>query len=338
MRGILVEHSRSGELRPVRRDGCRVLIVDDDALARGRMAALLGRAQYRVEQAASAEEALRVLHAVDCHIVLTDWQMPGMDGLTLCRTVRFTQTEGYTYLLMLTIRNSKDDLLASLAAGVDDFLAKGTSSLEILARLDVGRRIVSVERALRNVCANHGGLTDPVTGAMNSRHFVREVTRELARARRYRRPLAILRAEVAQFAPTVERYGYQAGVDMLTGFVERIGGCIRKSSDWIARLDGADFAIVLPETASAGAGRVMQKFEAILSSEPLLTSSGQPIELRADMTMFAVDAQHRAQSARRLEELIRTADRGSSGGRRGPGSREAEKLSFGETYRVRRLN
>ena len=75
------------------------------------MAALLAPAHYQVEQAASAEEALRVLHAMDCHIVLTDWQMPGMDGLTLCRTVRFTQTQGYIYMLMLTVRKSKGDLL-----------------------------------------------------------------------------------------------------------------------------------------------------------------------------------------------------------------------------------
>lgn len=306
-----MEDSRSGAFKPPGLDGCRVLIVDDDALARARIAALLAPAHYRVEQAANAEEALRVLHQMDCHIILTDWQMPGMDGLTLCRTVRFTQAPGYIYVLMHTVRKSKGDLLASLAAGVDDFLVKGTSSLEILARLEVGRRIVSVERALRKACADGGGFADALTGAMNSRHFVKELTRELERARRYRRPLGILRAQVEHFSAIVERYGYQVGVELLTAFVDRIAGSIRTSSDWVARLDGADFAIVLPETNALGASRVMHKLEAVLGCEPAATSAG-PLGLRADMTMITVDAHHRARSAQRLEELIRIAARGFS--------------------------
>lgn len=306
-----MEDSRSSAFKPAGLDACRVLIVDDDALARAQIAALLAPAHYRVEQAASAEEALRVLHAVDCHIVLTDWQMPGMDGLTLCRTVRFTHTQGYIYMLMLTVRKSKSDLLASLAAGVDDFLVKGTSSLEILARLEVGRRIVSVERALRRICADGGGFADPLTAAMNSRHFAKELTRELERARRYRRPLAIVRAQLEHFAAIVERHGYQVGVEMLTGFVDRIAGSIRTSSDWVARLDGPDFAIVLPETNALGASRVMHKLEAVLGCEPVVTSAG-PLELRADMTLITVDAHHRARSAQRLEELISVAAGGSS--------------------------
>jgi PleD family two-component response regulator len=120
---------------------CRVLIVDDDELIVSRVATLLERSGYQVCVARSGEEAMRVLDATSCQIVITDWHMPDMDGLDLCRNIRSRADKAYIYVLMLTVRNGRGDILAGLSAGADDYVMKGATAEEILARLEVGRRI-----------------------------------------------------------------------------------------------------------------------------------------------------------------------------------------------------
>ena len=90
---------------------CRVLIVDDDDIVRAYLSAVLKKASYDVQTAASAEEALRILDTSQFQIVVTDWQMPGMDGLELCRKVRLKQVDGYVYVMMLTVRESKAEIM-----------------------------------------------------------------------------------------------------------------------------------------------------------------------------------------------------------------------------------
>jgi DNA-binding response OmpR family regulator len=121
---------------------CRVLVVDDDEIVQAQLANLLKRADYDVQVAASGDEALRLLRSVHCPIVLTDWQMPGMDGLELCRRIRDESPEEYVYVMMLTARESEQDRLLSIAAGADDYVVKSLPVNEVLARMDVARRII----------------------------------------------------------------------------------------------------------------------------------------------------------------------------------------------------
>jgi two-component system cell cycle response regulator len=145
---------------------CRVLVVDDDDLVRTRLANLLRASQFEVEVAASGDEALRIMNQRPCQVLLTDWQMPDMDGLALCRTVRADQRESYVYVLMLTVRGNKEDLLEGLAAGADDYVVKGGSIDEMLARLEVARRITHIEQSLRVSNRENWKLsvTDALTG------------------------------------------------------------------------------------------------------------------------------------------------------------------------------
>jgi DNA-binding response OmpR family regulator len=119
---------------------CRILVVDDDELARARLKSHL-QSRFDVEVAASGEEALHILATTRCQIVLTDWQMPDMDGLALCRRVRDAVNESYIYVVVLSMRDTKQDVLQGLAAGADDYVIKGAPIEEILARLEIGRRI-----------------------------------------------------------------------------------------------------------------------------------------------------------------------------------------------------
>jgi two-component system, cell cycle response regulator len=290
---------------------CRVLICDDDNLVRARLSSLLRASSFDVEVACSGEEALTIMNSQPCQVLLTDWQMPDMDGLTLCRIVRADQNESYVYVLMLTVRNSKEDLLAGLAAGADDYLVKGTPVEELLARLEVARRITHVEHSLRTSNQENWRLsvTDPLTGTNNLRYLTKYLPRELARSRRYNHPLAVLSCDIDGFKKINDRYGHEAGDELLRAFVERTESCLRKDSDWLARVGGDEFMIVLPETKVAGANRVAHKLRQTYVQSPVETHAG-PVSFTASVGVTAVEAAHEFENVSKIEHLLRAADRG----------------------------
>jgi two-component system, cell cycle response regulator len=290
---------------------CRLLLVDDDDFVRARLAMLLRASRFEVEVAASGEEALQIMNSRPCQVLLTDWEMPDMDGLSLCRKVRADQTESYVYVLMLTVRNSKEDLLQGLSAGADDYVVKGGSIDEMLARLEVARRITHIEHSLRasNRANWRLSVTDPLTGTNNLRYLMKYLPRELVRSRRYGHPLAVLSCDIDGFKQINDRFGHEAGNELLQAFVARTESCLRSSSDWLARVGGDEFMVVLPETRVQGANRVAQKLRQAYVQSPVMTHAG-PVSFTASVGVTAVEAAHEIESVSKIEHLLRAADRG----------------------------
>ena len=290
---------------------CRILVVDDDEMVRARLSALLRASQFEVEVAESGEEALQIMNSQPCQVLLTDWQMPDMDGLSLCRYVRANRMENYVYILLLTVRSSKEDLLQGLAAGADDYVVKGGSVDEMLARLEVARRITHVEHSLRASNRENWRLsvTDPLTGTNNLRYLMKYLPRELLRSRRYGHPLAVLSCDIDGFKQINDRFGHEAGNELLKAFVARSEQCLRASSDWMARVGGDEFMIVLPETRAPGANRVAHKLRHAYMQSPVATHMG-PINFTASVGVTAVEAAKEIESVSRIEHLLRAADRG----------------------------
>jgi diguanylate cyclase (GGDEF)-like protein len=287
---------------------CHALVVDDDESTRGPLMSLLRLAGYNVHSASSGEEALIMLSAMPCDIVVTNYQMPGMDGLRLCRALRLRDSEHYTYVLMMLARGDKRDILVGLGAGADDCVSKDASLEEVLARVEVGRRITRLEHSLR-ACGeeNHRlSLTDPLTSARNRRFLMKYLPREVERSRRYSRPLAILSCDIDGFKRVNDRYGHEAGDQVLQAFVARASACLRESIDWIARAGGEEFVIVLPETPLTGASRVAEKLRLAMASQPVPTGSG-PLHATVSIGVTALEtAQERANIS--VAELLRAAD------------------------------
>jgi diguanylate cyclase (GGDEF)-like protein len=254
-----------------------VLVVDDDELVLARLGSLLKRGGYDVFTAKSCEEALVLLDRHSCNIVLADWEMPGMDGIALCRELRLSDTEQYTYLIILTGRSGKLDILTCLGAGADDYLARSASPEEVLARLEVGRRITRLEQSLRVSNEENRRLseTDSLTGAHNRQYLMRNLPRELERSRRYLHPISVLSCDLDDFKRINDRCGHEIGDQVLQSCIERIMSCLRTSMDWIARSGGDEFVIVLPETGLSGAQRVAEKICQAIATPTITTSSGQ---------------------------------------------------------------
>jgi CheY-like chemotaxis protein len=125
-----------------------VLIAEDDAVARLTLAAVLTGAGHQSTAVANGQDAWDAWLVSQPRVVISDWLMPGMDGLELCRRIRARRGDRYTYFMLLTSRAGKDSYLAAMDAGVDDFITKPVDPDELGARLRVAERILGLREEL----------------------------------------------------------------------------------------------------------------------------------------------------------------------------------------------
>ena len=127
----------------------RVLVADDDPVSRTVVAAILRKGGYRVQLASDGNEAWSFLERKDPpSMAVMDWMMPGLDGPEICRRVRTLASQTPTYVILLTSRDASADIVAGLHAGADDYVTKPPKEDELLARLSVGARVVTLQQAL----------------------------------------------------------------------------------------------------------------------------------------------------------------------------------------------
>ncbi len=285
-----------------------ILLAEDDPVTRMLMTRFLKKAGYEVDAVANGTEALDHMMARYYPILVTDWEMPEMDGVALCKAVRNMQLDGYVYALLLTARDSKEHIIAGLEAGADDYLVKPVHEAELIARLNAGRRILNLEHSLR--AANQRNrilsITDALTGAYNRRYLMEQLPRELERCRRYAYPLSVLMCDVDHFKKINDVRGHAAGDEVLQQFASRTQKSIRSTSDWVARYGGEEFLVVLPETSQEGALHVAEKLRDLISATPFATRNGDC----AVTASFGVAStgQNGPDISLKVEALIRTAD------------------------------
>jgi len=254
----------------------RVLIVDDDKLMVERLQALVESAGFEVISAATGREALEILRADYCPIVVSDWTMPDMDGVELCRAIRAESFPGYVYLLLLTARDSQQDVITGLDAGADDYLSKRVTEAELVARLRAAKRIVGLEQSLRDMIDEKRRLstTDQLTGLNNRRYFDKHLARELKRVRRFGGPLSLLLLDIDHFKAINDRSGHATGDEVLVQFAGRLVAALPRDYDWCARFGGEEFVVVLPQTDLSGAVVVAEKLRLHVANAPFNCSEG----------------------------------------------------------------
>jgi putative two-component system response regulator len=124
----------------------RVLIADDDQMARMLLETALIGWGYEVVVARDGDEALQAMQGDSpIHLAMLDWEMPGMNGLELCRHIRSTNGAGYVYVIMLSGRDSTEDIVRGMEAGADDYVTKPFDNNELKARIRAGERILEME-------------------------------------------------------------------------------------------------------------------------------------------------------------------------------------------------
>ena len=243
----------------------RILVVEDELFSQAILKDALERSGYSVVIAGNGREALELCQQEHFPIIITDWIMPEMDGLEFCRAMRTMHFEHYSYILLLTSHDKKDELIAGLEAGADEYLVKPVHEIELAARLKAARRILDLETSLKQLA-----LYDQLTGAYNRGYLDRQLSKEIQRSWRYGHPLSIIMCDIDHFKAVNDCYGHQAGDRVLKELVTRINRTIRYENDWVARYGGEEFVIILPETAPAGCILVAERIRNIIANTPVM--------------------------------------------------------------------
>jgi two-component system, cell cycle response regulator len=284
----------------------RILVAEDDAVSRRLLETRLSRWGYQVTDASNGEEAWSCLQQEDApHLLILDWMMPGMDGIEVCRKVRARGTEPYTYIILLTAKDSKDDLICGLEAGADDYLTKPFNTHELEVRLRAGRRIVDLQAELISareelrIQATH----DSLTGLLN-RAAIRDIlSRQYTRARREGTPLSISIADLDHFKRINDTLGHATGDIVLREASQRLSSAVRQY-DYIGRYGGEEFLVVLPGCDEEMAERQADRLRRSLSEKSFLLPEGC-VEITASLGVASVDPSSESD----VEILLLAADK-----------------------------
>lgn len=223
------------------------LVVDDDPAMLRLLTTWLAEAGFQVTQASDGCEALAAVENRPPHFLITDWQMPGLDGIELCRRIRQMSSPHYTYILFLTARSGAQNVIEGLGAGADDFLTKPIQQQELLARLHAGVRVLELEASLSQLAT-----TDSLTGLMSRAAFRSGLSQEWSRVIRHDTPISCVMFDIDFFKRLNDSYGHHRGDELL----KKVAALLRAQSrdhDLLCRYGGDEFGVLLPHTTEAEA-------------------------------------------------------------------------------------
>jgi len=283
----------------------RALLAEDDPVLQRLLESLLTKWGYEVVAAQDGAAAWQLLQLPDApRLALLDWMMPGMDGVEVCRMVRRRVAQPYTYILLLTSRDNKRDVVYGLESGADDYLSKPFHPEELEMRLRAGRRILELEdnlvaaREAMQFKATH----DALTGLWNRATILDILQRELARARRERGSVGVLLVDLDHFKAVNDTWGHAAGDEVLREAARRLNGTVRVY-DAVGRYGGEEFLIVMPGCDAATTRDRAEQLRRTVGGEPVKTAGG---EVRVTLSVGALSSADQRDAD--ADTLLRAAD------------------------------
>jgi len=258
----------------------KVLIVEDDPMSALVLQKTLESMGHEPLVANDGLAAWDLIQKEDIRLVISDWMMPRMDGLELCRRIRGRGRRVYTYVIVVTAKRQRKDRVEALHAGADDLLSKPFDQGELMARTRVAQRILTMQEELQtrsleleamrdaletqNLRLAEMAVCDSLTGLKNRRHFHEVLDSSFAFALRQQRfPLSLVMLDVDQFKAYNDTFGHPAGDEILSN----LAGMLLKNSrehDLVARYGGEEFVILLPGTDPLGARLVCERIRTVI--------------------------------------------------------------------------
>lgn len=283
----------------------KILIADDETMSRKLLEKTLVRAGYEVTSVENGELAREALARSDGpRLALLDWEMPALDGPGVCREIRKKSDHSYVYMVLLTSKETKGDIVAGLESGADDYLTKPFDPEELKARLRTGLRILDLEDRLveareeMRFKATH----DALTSLWNRGVIMDLLGRELSRSHRERSSTAIILCDLDHFKHVNDTYGHPIGDEVLQEAARRLLGSVR-SYDFVGRYGGEEFLVVLNNCDPNCAFDRGEEIRKAMAKRPVHTSSG-PIPITVSVgVLISVDW-----GLRPVEELLNETD------------------------------
>jgi diguanylate cyclase (GGDEF)-like protein len=281
----------------------RILIAEDDLTSRNMLAGMLLKYGHEVVVAVNGVEAWDAIHQSDVpDMVILDWMMPEMDGIDVVRRVRSLQTELSPYIIMLTAKGGKNDIIAGLNAGANDYLSKPFDSGELLARIEVGRRTVEMQAALiesKKVLAYQAAY-DPLMGLLNRRAILDRLGKEIARTVRVGGVLTVGMCDIDHFKQVNDTYGHQTGDDVLCGLAHILSENLR-TYDFVGRMGGEEFLLIAPMETHMDYLSIFARLCEKVAQSKITTRSGV-LAITVSIGVACVDAEIT------VDEILEAAD------------------------------
>jgi|HubBroStandDraft_1064217.scaffolds.fasta_scaffold00085_44 two-component system cell cycle response regulator len=259
------------EYEPDKSASNTVLVAEDDPICRRVLESRLGKWGFRVitaEDGLEAWEILRQGNAPD--LLILDWMMPGIDGPELCRRVRESRNAIYPYILLVTGKDDTQDVVRGLQAGADDYLSKPFDPTELRARLQVGKRILTLQHELIQAReelrfqADH----DILTGILSRAAIFNALDRELQRGARSGTSTGILMMDVDHFKKLNDTHGHLSGDAVLKEVAQRINRAVR-SYDFLGRYGGEEFLAVLSDCRPGDLRTIAERVRSAVADVPI---------------------------------------------------------------------
>jgi two-component system chemotaxis response regulator CheY len=297
----------------------KVLIADDDALVRQILQGHLTARGHEPVFASHGLEAWELLQNEHIRMVIVDWMMPEVDGPELIRRIRNAAWPAYTYIILLTAKSGRNDIVEGLNMGADDFVTKPFRLEELLARMGVGARILQLEERLSASVAREEALAiqDSLTGLPNRRGLRGRAQAELSRAEREKGSVCVIMMDLDHFKEVNDQFGHAAGDQALRRVAEVLQEN-RRDYDFTGRWGGEEFLVILPGTSLAQACVVGERIRAAIQSIEFRVGSGDAVRLHA--SLGAAEACPAARPIG-LDELLERADHAMYRAKREGGNR-----------------
>lgn len=283
-----------------------ILIAEDDPLARRMLEKRLRDWGYSVFKAEDGKRAFEILRQPEVRIAILDWMMPGMEGPEVCSRLRSIKKPKYTYVILLTARDTSFDIIQGLEAGADDYMVKPINFLELKARLQTAHRILELEDNLIKTQKKLLRLAtvDSLTGAWNRRTIFSFIVEELERFRREKRPLGLLMIDLDNFKMINDTYGHQAGDTVLKNIVRLLKRNLRPY-DKVGRYGGDELLVILPNSNIYDTGLIASRLLEHIRNHKI--NFRHKATVSATLSVGGTSTDSLTQPT--LDKLIRTADR-----------------------------
>jgi two-component system cell cycle response regulator len=279
----------------------RALLVCQDAVVRQQLERRITADMLDYESLADEHEALRRFDSQFCPVVVTD-------SLEMVRQLRARTGVRVPFVVYVAELDDAAEREAGLTAGADDCVARRASERELDARLGAARRIAELESVLRVTLAENRKLSaiDDLTRVNSRRFFSKHFPREVERAARYGRALSLVLCDIDLFKSINDTRGHACGDQILRQFAARLQHSLRRGVDWVARIGGEEFAIVLPETGYQQGLDVARKLRAAIAQPPFKTD-GKSVDVTASFGLCGLDRVP-AGERRLAERVLKIAD------------------------------
>ena len=294
-----------------------ILVVDDDRAILMVLEHLLRGLGHTVFTAQDGKAALACAVTLRPQIIISDWIMPGLDGVSFCRALRDTEEGRQMYFIILSALEQDDQLIEAFESGVDDYLTKPFTPRVLAARLRAGQRVIrlqeearrdnenmrkfAAELAVANRRLQQAALTDPLTGLPNRRYGMERLEQEWAASSRNQRPVSCVMIDLDQFKNVNDTFGHDIG-DLV---LRQVAATMRKEArteDVICRMGGEEFLVICPDTGIAAAIHLAERLRtAVAKARFSIGSVGHTSTLSAGVA-------ERNAAMVRTDELIKAAD------------------------------